>query len=109
MPLAEAPAAPAGTLPQLFPVLAACWRPPAGLGDGEVQVTARFALRRDGSLISAPRIVYASGVTGEGRARLARTTVRALEACTPARITPDLGRSIAGRPIGLRLVRRSDR
>lgn len=106
MPLPEAPAAPADTLPQLYPVLAACWRPPVGLGDAEVQVTARFALRRDGSLIAAPRIVFASGVAGEARARLVRATLRALKACTPARITADLGRAIAGRPIGLRLVYR---
>ncbi|GJD80028.1 hypothetical protein GCM10007886_12990 [Methylobacterium gregans] len=109
VPLAEAPVAPADTLPQLYPVLAACWQRPAGLDSGEIQVTARFALRRDGSLIAAPRIVFASGVTGAARARLARATVRALKACTPARITADLGRAIAGRPIGLRLVYRGTR
>ncbi|MEE7477782.1 hypothetical protein MHIMP23_16035 [Methylobacterium hispanicum] len=109
VPLAEAPAAPADTLPQLYPVLAACWQPPAGLGHGEVQITARFALRRDGSLIASPRIVFTSGAAGEARNRLLRTTLRALKACTPARITPDLGRAIAGRPIGLRLVYRGTR
>lgn len=104
VPLAEPPTAPADTLPRLYRVLAACWQPPAGLGAAAVQVTARFALRRDGRLIASPRIVFASGAAGEARTRLARTTVRAIEACTPARITPELGRAIAGRPIGLRLV-----
>ncbi len=109
VPLAAGPVVPADTLPQLYPVLAACWQPPADLGDGEVQVTARFALRRNGSLIAVPRIVFASGVAGEARARLVRATLRALRACTPARITAALGRAIAGRPIGLRLVYRGAR
>lgn len=106
MPLAERPAEAADTLATLYPALAACWQPPEGAGDTGVEVTARFSLRRDGSLIAAPRIVFTAGVSGEGRRRLARATLAALRACTPARITPDLGRAIAGRPIALRLVQR---
>ena len=106
VPLAQRPAAPADTLAELYPALAACWRPPQGLGDRGVEVTARFALRRDGSLIAAPRIVFAQGVSGTARRRLDAATLASVTSCTPARITPDLGRAIAGRPIGLRLVYR---
>ncbi len=106
VPLPERPAEPADTLAALYPVLAACWQPPEGASDQEIEVTARFSLRRDGSLIAVPRIVFTAGVSGEGRRRLAKATLAALRACTPARITPDLGRAIAGRPIALRLVQR---
>lgn len=104
MPLDAGPAEAADTLAALYPALAACWQPPEALAGQGAEVTARFSLRRDGSLIGAPRIVFAAGVSGEGRRRLARATLAAVKACTPARITPDLGRAIAGRPIALRLV-----
>ncbi len=107
VPLADRPAGTANTLRQLFPALAACWTPPrfAATPEGpDVQVTARFSLRRDGSVIGSPRITYAAGVTGSDRTTLTRATVAALGRCTPAHLTPGLGRAIAGRPLALRFV-----
>lgn len=107
VPLAGRPAGAANTLRQLFPALAACWSPPhfAATPQGpDVQVTARFSLRRDGSVIGTPRITYAAGVTGGDRATLLRATLASLGRCTPVRLTPGLGRAIAGRPLALRFV-----
>ena len=107
VPLAERPEGAANTLKQLFPALAACWTPPhfTAVPQGrDVQVTARLALRRDGSLIGTPRITYAAGVSGGDRSTLTRATLAALGRCTPAHLTPGLGRAIAGRPMALRFV-----
>lgn len=109
VPLADRPAAPADTLAELYPALAACWRLPhlaGGIQGPDVEVTARLSLRRDGSLIGPPRITYAAGVTGGDRRVLTQATLAALGHCTPARITPGLGRAIAGRPVALRFVYR---
>lgn len=109
VPVGHRPVAPADTLAQLYPALAACWRLPR-LADGiqgpALEVTARLSLRRDGSLIGPPRITYTAGVAGVDRPVLTRATLAALGRCTPARITPGLGGAIAGRPVALRLVYR---
>ena len=109
VPLRDRPAAPADTLAALYPALAACWRLPAlpaGITGPDVEITARLSLRRDGSLIGPPRITYAAGIAGGDRPTLVRSTLAALASCTPARITPGLGRAIAGRPVALRFVYR---
>jgi hypothetical protein len=111
VPLTRVATAPADTLAALYPALAACWRPPEGLGRpsggaDDIEITARLALRRDGSLIGPPRITYAAGVAGNDRTTLVRGTLDALARCTPVHITPGLGRAIAGRPVALRFVYR---
>lgn len=102
---------PADTLAELYPALAACWQAPGGLGRpsggaDDIEITLRLALRRDGSLIGPPRVTYAAGVAGDQRTALVRGTLDALARCTPAHITPGLGRAIAGRPVALRFVYR---
>jgi thioredoxin-like negative regulator of GroEL len=97
---------PADTLKELYPTLAACWEAPPGLARLErTEITARFSLRRDGSLIGEPRITFATPPS-ETRARdiLTEATIAAIRRCTPARITAALGAAIAGRPMALRFV-----
>ncbi|MDR7037068.1 MULTISPECIES: hypothetical protein [Methylobacterium] len=108
VPLAEPPSGIADTLPALFPALAACWALPSGLdGLKDLQITARFALRRDGTLIGTPRITFTAGTPdAAARSSLVRATLTSIRRCTPARITPALGRAIAGRPLALRLIDR---
>ena len=99
-------AAPIDTLRALYPALAACWQAPEGLAKFErAEITARFALRRDGSLIGEPRITFAQ-TPGEARARelLTQSAIDAIRRCTPARISERLGSAIAGRPIALRFI-----
>lgn len=107
VPLGRPPVAPADTLTELYPVLAACWTVPSALdGAAGVEITARLSLRRDGSLIGPPRITYATGVAAGTRPALVRATLDGLRRCMPAHITPGLGRAIAGRPVALRFVYR---
>ncbi|MGH1574404.1 hypothetical protein ACRAWG_31840 [Methylobacterium sp. P31] len=111
VPVSRMATKPADTLAELYPALAACWQVPTGLGrpsggPGDIEITARLALRRDGSLIGPPRITYAAGVAGNQRATLVRGTLDALARCTPVHITLGLGEAIAGRPVALRFVYR---
>jgi len=96
------------TLGALYRALAACWTAPEGLRKLEgLEITARFALRRDGSVIGTPRITFAAGAPGpEARDVLVRATLRSIAACTPAPVTEGLGRAVAGRPLALRFVYR---
>ena len=99
-------ASPADTLQELYPRLGACWQVPEGLAGFErTEITARFALRRDGSVIGAPRITFATqSADTRGRDLLTRATLDAIRRCTPVAITPALGAAIAGRPIALRFI-----
>ena len=97
---------PVDTLKALFPALAACWQAPEGLAKFErTEITARLSLRRDGSVIGAPRITF-SQTPGDARARdiLVRATLDAIARCTPVKVTPALGAAIAGRPLALRFI-----
>ena len=47
---------PINTLAELWPALYACWSPPAGTEGKEL--TLRFSIRRDGTLIGKPRATY---------------------------------------------------
>lgn len=99
-------ASPADTLQELYPRLAACWEVPQGLaGFPRTEITARFALRRDGSVIGEPRITFSmQNADHRGRDILTRSTLDAIRRCTPVAITPALGAAIAGRPIALRFI-----
>ncbi len=105
----EAPSAkdgPVDTLRALYPALSACWQAPEGLARFErIEITARFSLRRDGSVIGTPRITFTQ-VPGEERARdlLTRAALEAIARCTPVALTPALGGAIAGRPLTLRFI-----
>ena len=94
------------TLRDLFPALASCWQPPEGLAKLErTEITTRFSLRRDGSVIGTPVITF-STVPTDTRARdvMTKATLDAIRRCTPARITDALGGAIAGRPLALRFI-----
>lgn len=111
VPVSRMATRPADTLAELYPALAACWQAPGGLarpgdGAGDIEITVRLALRRDGSLIGPPRVTYAAGAAGDQRTALVRGTLDALARCTPVHITAGLGRAIAGRPVALRFVYR---
>ena len=103
---APRPSAPVDTLRALYPALAACWRAPDGLAGLErTEITTRFSLRRDGSLIGTPRVTFSS-LPNDTRARtiLTDATLAAIRRYTPVEVTPGLGAAIAGRPLALRFV-----
>lgn len=97
---------PANTLRELFPALSACWTAPEGLAKFErTEITVRFSLRRDGSLIGTPQITFSKSPADErGKALLIEASLSAIRHCTPVRVTPALGGAIAGRPLSLRFI-----
>ena len=104
--LAQDARAPASRLGDIGPALRACWSPPPRLdGTPPADVTVRFALRADGSLLGEPRVTAASGLPeGPARTLLAASAVRAIRRCTPLAMTDGLGRAIAGRVFTLRFL-----
>ncbi len=71
-----------------------CWHPPVGGGD----ITLALSLRRDGSVIGAPRVTYASGPSGDLRVSI----LEAVGACTPVALSWPLGAIIAGQVLRIR-------
>ena len=93
-------------LRDIGPAFRACWTPPPKLdGVPAADVTVRFALRADGSLLGEPRVTAASGLPeGPARILLAASAIRAIRKCTPLAISASLGGAIAGRVFTLRFL-----
>jgi hypothetical protein len=61
------------------------------------RVTVVFMMKRDGSIFGKPRITYSHLEGGaEARGRFLDDAERAVSACLPFKVTPALGRAIAG-------------
>ena len=91
-------------LDQIAPALRRCWSPPVLSGsETGVMATVRFSLRRDGSLFGQPRLSWSTRRTDASlRERFGRSIIEAVQGCTPLRLSPGLGASIAGRPFSIR-------
>ncbi len=81
---------------------------PAGLrGFERLDVTVRFAVRADGSLIGERRVSYlAAPVDARARELLARSALAAVESCAPLPLSAGLGQAIAGRVFAVRFIYR---
>jgi hypothetical protein len=92
------------TISDLAPALRRCWTPPPLDGPSAgAMATVRFSLRRDGSLFGQPRVTWGTRRTDPGlQARFTQSVIRAVRDCTPLRLSPRLGASIAGRPFSVR-------
>jgi hypothetical protein len=97
---------PVDTIRGLFTALRACWRPPdADEAHPGMQMSVRFAFKRNGEIIGQPRMTYATpGVDGETRKIYRRAIDQALGRCTPVPFSKGMGGAIAGRPIAIRFV-----
>lgn len=91
---------------QIGPYLRRCSMPPAGKPpEIAAEITIAFALRRDGSVVGEPRIVYLSPEIPEGWQEAYRlSALKMLDICTPAPLSPALGAAMAGRQQRLRLI-----
>ena len=89
-------AEPANTIKQLGEKLGACFAS-IQLSSGS-EATVRLMLKRDGSIIGAPRITYAK-LPEDQKAREAdaKELADGLHRCLPVEITDGLGGAIAGR------------
>ena len=90
----------------LFAVLRSCWSPPPADAAREgMQMSVRFSFKRNGGIIAAPRLTFAtSGVPAETRAAYLKAINASLDACIPMKFTNSLGGALAGRPIAIRYV-----
>jgi hypothetical protein len=71
----------------------------------DMQVTARFALKRDGHLIGSPRITFVSAqANDQTRVLYGQSLTQALQKCAPFVLTSGLGGAIAGRPGTYRVI-----
>ena len=89
---------------QVGPALQRCWLPPPLTGtDTGVMATVRFSLRRDGTLFGQPRLTWRTQPKDPKlRDAFGESVVRAVRRCTPMRLSPGFGASIAGRPFTIR-------
>ena len=102
---APSQAASANTLTDMFNQLGACFSREAGADEGwrGAEVTLRFSLRRDGSLIGKPHITYSKLPKDEAdKRRVVDNIASAMDRCLPAKITDGLGGAIAGQMIAYR-------
>ena len=94
------------TIRDMFAALRACWEPPPkDEARHGMEYTIRFAFRRDGEMIAAPRMTYAShDAPAEMRDKYRGAIDEALKRCTPLHFTDAMGGAVAGRPIAIRFV-----
>jgi hypothetical protein len=94
------------TIGDLFAKLRSCWSPPpADSAQQGMQMTVRFSFRRDGGIIAAPRMTFATaGVSAGTRDTYLKAINASLDACEPLKFTGELGGALAGRPIAIRYV-----
>jgi hypothetical protein len=102
----KAPERPVGTLRELYTALRRCWEPPAREeAYPGMQMSVRFAFKRSGEIISAPRVTYApKDVDADTRKAYRDSISAALERCTPMPLTRGFGSALAGRPVGIRFI-----
>ena len=94
------------TIGDLFAELRSCWSPPSADAAKEgMQMTVRFSFKRDGGIIAAPRLTFATvGASADTRAAYLKAISASLDACAPLKFTDSLGGALAGRPIAIRYV-----
>lgn len=91
-------------LSDIGPALRRCWEPPlmAGPTDGAM-ATVRFSLRRNGTLFGQPRVTWETRRSNPDlQAAFTTSILNAVRNCTPMRLSPRFGASIAGRPFTIR-------
>jgi hypothetical protein len=90
----------------LFAALRSCWTPPqADTAKEGMQMTVRFSFKRDGDMIGAPRMTFATaGVPADVRYTYFKAISDSLNSCVPMKFTGGLGGALAGRPIAIRYV-----
>jgi hypothetical protein len=105
--VAPSQGAPADTLKDMLSQLGACFSREAGANEGwrGAEMTLRFSLRRDGSLIGKPHITYSKMPKDEtDKRRVMDSIAFAMDRCLPLKITDGLGGAIAGRMMSYRFA-----
>jgi len=94
------------SLGDLFAALRSCWAAPdPGVARAGMEMSVRFSVRRDGTLIAPPRLTYATPAASPKTRDVYRHAIDdALARCAPLALTNGLAGAIAGRPLMVRFV-----
>src|SRR5580700_6506623 len=97
---------PLDSIGAMYAALRACWvPPPKDEARHGMEYTIRFAFKRDGKIVTPPRVTYASHDAPANVRDIYRDAVNAaLKRCTPLHFTDGMGGAVAGRPIAIRFV-----
>jgi hypothetical protein len=97
---------PVDSIREMFAALRTCWVPPSkDEAHQGMEYTIRFAFKRDGTMIAAPRMTYSShDVSGTIRDVYRNAIDAAMKRCTPLHFSNGMAGAIAGRPIAIRFV-----
>jgi hypothetical protein len=97
---------PLDSIRDMFAALRACWvPPPKEEAHHGMEYTIRFALKRDGTMIAAPRMTYSSHEVSAETQEVYRDAIdAALKRCTPLHFSGGMAGAVAGRPIAIRFV-----
>jgi hypothetical protein len=88
---------------EIGPALRRCWTPPEMAGNDGAMATVRFSLRRDGTIFGQPRVTWETRRSNPDlQAAFTASILAAVRNCTPMRLSPRFGASIAGRPFTIR-------
>lgn len=101
---------PLDTLGDLYAALRSCWAAPdPDVAREGMEMSVRFAIKRDGALIAPPRLTYATpGVPAQTRDVYRHAIDESLARCAPLSLSKGLGGAIAGRPLMVRFVDNRD-
>jgi hypothetical protein len=94
------------SIAQLFAALRSCW---ITLPDEEarpgMEITVRFALKRDGNMLGPPRLTYGTkGASQKQRDTYYRMIIDSLNRCTTFPLSRGMAGAIAGRPLLIRYI-----
>jgi hypothetical protein len=103
---ANAPERKVGTVCAIFDELSGCWvPPPSSQARTGMEITVRFAFKRNGEIIAAPRVTYVTaGASPETQATYVKAIKAALDRCTPMHFTESLASVVVGHPFAIRFV-----
>jgi hypothetical protein len=103
---ANAPKRKVSTVCAIFDELRGCWVPPSSSqARTGMEITVRFAFKRNGEIIAAPRVTYVTaGTSPETRATYLKAITAALDRCAPMHFTDSLASVVVGHPFAIRFV-----
>jgi hypothetical protein len=90
---------------QVFQAIQACWKLPEGSGSSGQEITVRVSFRRDGTMISEPRMTfYKAGTEKNRREGFVRSVRAAFAQCEPLPFSEKFGAANAGIPFNFRFI-----
>jgi hypothetical protein len=94
------------TVCAIFDELRGCWvPPPSSQARTGMEITVRFAFKRNGEIIAAPRVTcVTAGASPETQVTYLKAITAALDRCTPMHFTESLASVVVGHPFAIRFV-----